>query len=129
MRYKDILPDVLAGKWVRHFKDDNNDVWYKMKDDGRFVCSDGSTPFCPSKEIQLMDTWEVKPEPEKTAEWNCRECFKRCRMYSDINPNKLFTGCKHNDRMRFMTGGVSHILIPLKDEKFLQKGPPQKSVD
>ncbi len=58
MKYSEILPDVLAGKWVRHKP---NHEWFMMSESGIFV-KGGKTLVSIDRNSYDLDTWEVKPE-------------------------------------------------------------------
>lgn len=76
MNYSEILPDVLAGKWVRE-KEDR--PWVRMTENGNWVTdnphlikrddvglgksnSDSGIPTTIGREVFNLDTWEVKKE-------------------------------------------------------------------
>lgn len=59
MKYADILPDVLAGKWVRNHQ--NLERWLKMDENGHWHTEDGTMVDLPRNSYSF-DTWEVKPE-------------------------------------------------------------------
>lgn len=66
MKYKDILEDVLEGKWVRPHK---GSAWVRMIGDGRFEDERGNA-FIMYKSQYKHDTWEVKPDiPEEIYVW------------------------------------------------------------
>ncbi len=66
MKYQDILPDVLAGKWVRIEQERS---WIRMKSNGDWIDDKGDevrVHLCYYK----IDTWEVKSdEPEEIFVW------------------------------------------------------------
>lgn len=69
MKYQDILPDVLTGKWVRH---KFNHPWYRMDYSGVFLKKGeiGERTIPLERNDYLLDTWEVKPdEPEEIYVW------------------------------------------------------------
>lgn len=63
MKYQDILPDVLAGKWVR---DCDVRLWARMNSKGVWESQGLNKDWCPLRAEYEKDTWEVKPdEPEE----------------------------------------------------------------
>lgn len=74
MRYQDILPDVLKGKWVRQ---EESAEWMKMNTFGHFHYNKGTDPPIVNRKDYERDTWEVKPdEPEEIYVWGVsRKCF------------------------------------------------------
>ncbi len=58
MKYSEILPDVIAGKWVRNNK---KHMWMVMNEKGLWSTSSDATGGPISREAYELDTWEVKP--------------------------------------------------------------------
>ncbi len=62
MKYQDILPDVLAGKWVRPLNHKVFDYpWLRMKDDG-FWEDESNMNHGVEKDCYSLSEWEVKLE-------------------------------------------------------------------
>ena len=70
MKYQDILPSVLEGKWVR---EKQNRPWVRMKKRGEWISEVGHSrsevPTTIGRETFLLDTWEVKPYQGDIIVW------------------------------------------------------------
>lgn len=58
MKYSEILPAVLDGKWVRVSE---NGRWLQMDQAGEWSIEEGQEVQV-SRDLYSLDTWEVKPE-------------------------------------------------------------------
>ncbi len=65
MKYKDIIEDVLSGKFARHSK---NRDWVMMDEYGNWINEHGKSVII-SRTLLSLDTWEVKLEPEEIYVW------------------------------------------------------------
>ncbi|MCK5609263.1 hypothetical protein KAR91_45735 [Candidatus Pacearchaeota archaeon] len=66
MKYQDILPDVLAGKWVRP---EEKHEWVYLDAMGMWQGQTTMTPIVIKRDLYCGDTWEVKPKPEMIYIW------------------------------------------------------------
>ena len=58
MKYAEILPDVLAGNYV---KIESREPWIRMDNNGRFYIKGGMIANI-TLDMYKLNTWEVKPE-------------------------------------------------------------------
>ncbi len=95
MKYSDILPDALVGKFVRQSKTCR---WIRLKESGMWDIGPNDPDFILEKRDYTLETWEVKPDvPEDIY------------VYNSHNSSGAWYECTIND--------ATHKLIPVKETK------------
>ncbi len=77
MKYKDILDDVLAGKW---FRLKSGCDWVRMDENGRYENMEGTYMYFTRNDHQ-QDTWGVKPED--TYVWGATDDNGNSFLYAE----------------------------------------------
>ena len=135
MKYQDILPDVLAGKLVRHTIEGTlleslngkPGAWLKMESDGKWTNTDTGCSFDLKRDVYLLDTWEVKSdEPEEIYVWvasrssSVNEWSNYISMAPQINNGPLnasYSMVTRTEKPLFNTGiPQKYKLIPVDEE-------------
>lgn len=119
MKYKEILDDVLDGKFV---SPTFGGTWIKMRDDGLWEAENGTILDVP-KRYYSSDTWVVlvkpkEPNPSETIEFNDglddeELCHKKPTLLQAIEQKKIIPGdtvilSKPTERLTYNDDGYFH---------------------
>ena len=138
MKYKDILTDVLAGKWIRNTQFSKK--WYIMADDGTFYDNtDLSVPdtahWTPGKHHYNQDTWEVKPS--EVYVWGVCNKDGKSELYTekpeidgvkDWAGNSLHAWCciEFKEKNLFTIDNLKKYKLVPVEEEYKSDGPTRK---
>ena len=125
MKYKDILEDVLAGKW---FRQKPKAAWLKMCENGQLVNEYDQFGIVIPKVEYDLDTWEIKPDiPEDIYVWGVSIGTDAEGYDTYLLKDKTFTLCDPKivpDVFKAKVG--TSILLKEDGKALLSKSKPQK---